>query len=76
MSYDCSHEPQCVNQRHHVSRFYTERAERSPYAEAVDLKMQAMGEGLAMYVGMLPEPLQEPVMQHLLSEPSDGGTKE
>lgn len=30
MSYDCEHTPKCVNQRHHVSRFYTERDEGGP----------------------------------------------
>lgn len=26
MSYSCSHTPPCVNSKHHVSRFYCERA--------------------------------------------------
>ena len=28
MSYDCDHKPPCVNQRHHVERFYTERSKK------------------------------------------------
>lgn len=30
MAYDCEHRPQCVNQRHHTERFYTERENRKP----------------------------------------------
>jgi len=35
------------------------------YAELLDAKLKAMAEGLVFHVSLLPEPLQQPLIDHL-----------